>query len=109
MNAVTASLEYTLQFIKRSLPPSTLRVLEIGGGDGAVAAALMTAGFEVVAIDQDPQSVAKALSRGIDARLLEWPADVEDGFDAVLFTRIMLAILRKASQPPATHCVKAAV
>jgi SAM-dependent methyltransferase len=39
------------EFVRASLPPPTARVLEIGAGDGELAARLGAAGYEVVAID----------------------------------------------------------
>src|ERR671924_99379 len=38
-------------FVRASLPPPPARVLEVGAGDGELAAALADAGYEVVAID----------------------------------------------------------
>jgi SAM-dependent methyltransferase len=38
-------------YIRAALPPRPARVLEIGAGDGELAAALRAAGYEVVAID----------------------------------------------------------
>ena len=39
------------KFVRASLPPPPARVLEIGAGDGELAARLNAAGYEVVAID----------------------------------------------------------
>jgi len=39
------------KFVRASLPPPAARVLEIGAGDGELAARLGAAGYEVVAID----------------------------------------------------------
>ena len=39
------------EFVRASLPPPPARVLEIGAGDGELAARLGAAGYEVVAID----------------------------------------------------------
>jgi SAM-dependent methyltransferase len=40
-----------IAFVRASLPPAPARVLEVGAGDGALAAALSGAGYDVVAID----------------------------------------------------------
>lgn len=40
-----------LAFVRSSLPPAPARVLEVGAGDGELAAALRGAGYEVTAID----------------------------------------------------------
>ncbi len=42
-----------------SLPPAPARVLEVGAGDGALAQALSSAGYEVVAID--PASTSESV------------------------------------------------
>jgi SAM-dependent methyltransferase len=39
------------EFVTTSLPPPPARLLEVGAGDGALAAALAGAGYEVLAID----------------------------------------------------------
>lgn len=67
---------------------SAKTVLEIGCGSGDVAAELSRAGFHVVALDEDRESVAAALGRGVDARIASWPAQLQEtSFDAVAFTR----------------------
>src|SRR3954453_10586664 len=38
-------------YVRAALPPAPARVLEVGAGDGALAAALRAAGYDVVAID----------------------------------------------------------
>jgi SAM-dependent methyltransferase len=40
-----------IAFVRGSLPPPPARVLEVGAGDGELAAALAEAGYDVVAID----------------------------------------------------------
>ena len=84
---VRLGTEHTLQFVTRWLASPSARLLEIGCGDGELAAELRARGYEVVAIDSNPAAVAEARSRGVDARVATWP-DFSDGrFDAVLFTR----------------------
>jgi SAM-dependent methyltransferase len=62
-------------------------VLEIGCGDGELAAALQQRRCSVVAIDCDPRAVTAARRRGVDARRAHWPDFCDGLFDAVLFTR----------------------
>jgi SAM-dependent methyltransferase len=84
---VSCGPRYSFGFVRRALPPGARRVLEVGCGDGVLAAMLAAEGFEVTAVDSDPEAVAKARGRGVDARLASWP-DFEGGrFDALLFTR----------------------
>src|SRR3954453_20245952 len=40
-----------LAYVRACLPPPPARVLEVGAGDGALASALRSAGYDVVAID----------------------------------------------------------
>ena len=42
-----------LAFVRSALPPPPARVLEVGAGDGELAAALLAAGYDVVAIDPE--------------------------------------------------------
>jgi SAM-dependent methyltransferase len=78
---------YTLDFVRVSLPEGAERVLEIGCGDGALAASLAETGLAVVALDGDPDAVARARTRSVDARRAAWPDFDEGRFDAILFTR----------------------
>ena len=78
---------FTYDFIRRSLPLSCERILEIGCGRGDLAARLLQDGFRVTAIDTDNDSISAARLLGIDDRIAKWP-DFDDGrFEAVLFTR----------------------
>ncbi len=77
----------TAEFLLQHLGPAGRRVLEVGCGNGAVAAAMVRAGHEVVALDADPDMVATARGRGVDARCVRWPEFAGEGFDAVAFTR----------------------
>jgi SAM-dependent methyltransferase len=84
---VPVATKYTFDFVRRSLPDQARSVLEIGCGAGELAACLAGTGLRVVALDSDEVCVAAAKARGVDAVALEWPAAVEQSFDAVLFTR----------------------
>src|SRR6476646_6355461 len=44
-----------LAFVRANLPAPPCRVLEVGAGEGALAAALTAAGYVVTAIDPDPR------------------------------------------------------
>jgi SAM-dependent methyltransferase len=78
---------YTYDFVKRFLPAECQRILEVGCGTGELAARLAKAGYSVVAIDSDPDSIAAAQRLGVDGRVATWP-DFQGGrFDAILFTR----------------------
>lgn len=83
----SASTRYTYDFVTANLPPGATRILEVGCGDGALAALLQADGLEVIAIDPDPEAVKAARAADVDARLISWPASMGVEFDAVLFTR----------------------
>jgi SAM-dependent methyltransferase len=53
-----------LEFVLGALPPAPARVLEVGAGDGQLAATLTEAGYDVVAIDPagEPPVVPVALN-----------------------------------------------
>ena len=76
----------TLRFVTRWIKKPS-RILEIGCGNGEVAAALSSRGHQLVAIDSDEAAIANARQLGIDARLARWPQFVDQPFDAILFTR----------------------
>ena len=44
-----------LAFVRSALPPPPARILEVGAGSGELAAALVAAGHDVVAIDPAPE------------------------------------------------------
>jgi SAM-dependent methyltransferase len=68
-------------FVLGSLPPPPARVLEVGAGDGELAAALASAGYDVVAID--PASTADHV-RPIPLRELSEPPASFDAAVAVV-------------------------
>ena len=87
LSEVPASIRYTYDFVSANLPVAAQRVLEIGCGAGEVAALLMGDGLDLVAIDLDAEQVANARAAGVEAMVMSWPAQVDQEFDAVLFTR----------------------
>jgi 2-polyprenyl-3-methyl-5-hydroxy-6-metoxy-1,4-benzoquinol methylase len=89
---VSCGARYSLAFVREALPDRARRLLEVGCGDGALAAMLAADGFEVVAIDAAEDAVARARARGVDARLAEWPQFDAAGFDAC----------RSTAKPPIT-------
>lgn len=87
MSGAPVATAYTEAFIRRHLPDGARDLLEIGCGTGELAARLGEAGMRVVALDSDEACVAEARAAGVDARVANWPVDVDEKFDAVLFTR----------------------
>lgn len=84
---IDCATAYTYDFVVSALPHNARRVLEIGCGDGRLAALLLADGLDVVAIDSDPEAIAAAHARRVEARLAAWPEFAEGRFDAILFTR----------------------
>jgi SAM-dependent methyltransferase len=60
------------------------RILDLGCGDGSLAASLIAAGCEVIGIDAAPDMVEATRAKGVDARLMDGEAlAFEAEFDAV--------------------------
>lgn len=60
------------------------RILDLGCGDGPLAARLAAMGCEVVGVDASPRMVAAARALGLDARVMDGEALAFEGeFDAV--------------------------
>jgi SAM-dependent methyltransferase len=81
-------LRHTLDFFASHLPPAPARILEVGAGDGALAALLVRRGYDVVAIEPDEESAATARERGVqvvDAAF--FACEPAGAFDVVTFTR----------------------
>ncbi|HXG67726.1 MAG TPA: class I SAM-dependent methyltransferase [Blastocatellia bacterium] len=77
----------TLAFVERYLPFPGARLLEVGCGRGALAAALTAKGMRVRGIDSSPEVVAEARARGVDAVEADILSYEDAPFDVVLFSR----------------------
>ena len=87
MSRAPVATGYTFAFVRRYLPDDARDILEIGCGSGELAARLLQDGMRIVALDSDANCVAEARVAGVDARIASWPTDMDEKFDAVLFTR----------------------
>ena len=76
----------TAAFLAHWLPAGSA-LLEVGCGDGQVAAELSKRGHRVRAIDADPVAIASARVLGVEAIVASWPEFEGGPFDAVAFTR----------------------
>lgn len=65
-------------FARANLPPPPARVLEVGAGEGDLAAALRVAGYDVLAIDPDPRG------DGVEAIALHELDEPAGSFDAAV-------------------------
>ena len=87
MTPLEIDVDAVLSFVIAALPPAPATVLEVGAGDGRLAARLGERGHRVKAIDVDEEAVAAAKALGVDAErgdVLAWRGGP---FDAVLYTR----------------------
>jgi SAM-dependent methyltransferase len=77
----------TLKFLLSSVPVRAT-ILEVGCGEGHVAAELLKRGYGVTGLDADPKVIARAQARGVPAFVASWPEfNTNVSFDAVAFTR----------------------
>jgi len=84
---VSAALGYTLGFIQAELRPNS-RILEVGCGNGELAASLQRDRHQVLAIDVSEEAIRETRDRGVAAQCCDFVEFVpSQPFDAVLFTR----------------------
>ena len=86
MNALDADIEEVESYVRRHLASPPLSVLEIGAGEGRLAARLLARGYSVKAIDVDEEAIGAAVARGVDAARIDY-FDMCGQFDVLLFTR----------------------
>jgi SAM-dependent methyltransferase len=84
--AIDVATAHTAAFVRR-VAPRARSMLEVGGGEGDLAAALAGGGCKVVMIDADAGAVEAARAKGVDAHRAEWPHFKTPPVDCVLFTR----------------------
>ena len=78
----------TLAFLRRCAEIGKgSRLLEIGCGDGALAALIGEQGIEVRGIDIRKEAVAEARKRGVDAVHTDLASFADEPFDTVIFSR----------------------
>lgn len=71
------------------------RILDLGCGDGVIAARLAEMGCEVVGVDSSEMQVAAARKLGVDARVVSGEAlDFRDEFDAIFSNAALHWMLR---------------
>ena len=80
-------LAQTRAFLARTLPPAPATLLEVGCGDGALAASLAADGYLVTAIDIDPVAVAATRARGVSAECADFRDWGGGPYQAILFAR----------------------
>jgi SAM-dependent methyltransferase len=86
MSPLDADTEEVESHFLPHLPPLPASVLEVGAGDGRLAARLAARGYSVKAIDVDDEAVAAAIARGVAAARVDY-FDMRGQFDVLLFTR----------------------
>ena len=78
-------MQTTVDFVRSHVAPC--RLLEIGCGNGEVAAQLQRAGYELTAIDEDEEAIKEAQRKGVKAIKASWPNYTPQNAEAILFTR----------------------
>lgn len=86
MDLTTVAVPHTLAPLKLLLPAAPARILEVGCGRGALAAALVHLGYEVTGVDRDAEAVKAATERGVVA-IHGDVHGISGVYDVVLFTR----------------------
>jgi len=86
VDLTTVAVPHTLAHLKLLLPAAPARILEVGCGRGALAAALVDLGYEVTGIDRDAEAVQAATERGVVA-IHGDVHDISGMYEVVLFTR----------------------
>lgn len=85
--ALDTPTRHTLDFVRAHLPDRGARLLEVGCGDGRLAAALQRRGVRVLALDQSAAAVRAARARGVTCVRADFLAFEHAPFDVLLFTR----------------------
>ncbi|SDN45542.1 class I SAM-dependent methyltransferase [Allokutzneria albata] len=86
MDLTTVAVPHTLAHLVPLLPPPPARVLEVGCGRGALAAALVDLGYAVVGVDRSAEMATAAGERGVTVIQAD-VHEVSGEYDVVLFTR----------------------
>ena len=86
MDLSSVAVPHTLAKLARLLPLPPARILEAGCGRGALAAALIELGYQVIGVDRDEDQVEAARERGVPVIRAD-VRDVSGEYDVVLFTR----------------------
>ena len=87
LRPLDVSLGDTLSFLVEALGTRSRRVLEVGCGDGVLAARLSGLGHEITAIDISPEAVQTARARGVAAQEADFLKYEGGPYEVVLFTR----------------------
>jgi SAM-dependent methyltransferase len=91
MTAIQAAREvatiHTVEFVTGQLSSPHLTILEVGCGEGHVAAALSAKGFKVTALDSDPEAKNSAKAKGASVKTADFLEFKGGPYDAILFSR----------------------
>lgn len=83
---ISVPIRETVNFLLSHAPPGS-EILEVGCGEGEVAAELLRHGYKVTGLEVEPERVAKARQLGVHALDARWPHFETDPIDVIAFTR----------------------
>jgi len=86
MDPLSFAARITSSFALGCLKPKS-RVLDVGSGDGAIAASMLKGGLEVTAIDSNEAAVEKTRAKGVDCILSTLEKFESEPFDAIICSR----------------------
>ena len=86
MDLTSVAVPHTVAHLRSLLPVAPSRILEVGCGRGALAAALSDLGYQVTGVDRNAEAVKAATERGIEVVHGD-VHDISGQYDVVLFTR----------------------
>lgn len=87
MTPLDVETDEVLAFVTAALPPPPSSVLEVGCGDGRLAARLADRGWNITGLDVDPEAVGATRARGVSVHGGDFLSFRGGPFDALLFTR----------------------
>jgi len=79
-----------MDFIQRHLPPSPLRILDVGGGSGRISAPLQALGHDLTVLDRNPRALELARRNGLNRIVTGDLLNFDDtGFQAAICMEVL--------------------
>jgi len=87
MRPIDLATRETLRWLSDLLPAPPARILDVGCGQGYLAAQLLAQGFQVTALDKDPEAVRRAREAGVQSMEADFLDYEDEVYDVVVFSR----------------------